>query len=346
MYQQTSQTTKQKNSQVSMAFQDAQNRAEKMRKEHGDTSFAIRDVLLGMIEKSADKRTVTIAPGIANRILNEANFPWQRAITDERLYAVKRYIAQNVWNPNHVIHFVLLEDGAMWLVNGQTRMRAIAEAGLPQKVGIIVQRVKDENAARMVYTEFDLTSGGRTTNQMLNASGISDETGLPKAYAVQVFSAVGIIAGGLCVGRGSARNEKDIVAKNIHNRMEGIIEWADEAHRYYSAIEGAGKDIRRQLRRAGTMAVALITYRHQPKKAAEFWPRVADGVNLTKNDPRLVLARDLPIRNTSVGIADVSIQQSALAWNAFYENRELKILKCTSEWHLKVSGTPIGKDTK
>lgn len=165
-----------KKTQISMAFESAA----KMRKDHGDKSFSIRDIILGMLAKADDRRTIVVSPGIARRVIDEANFPVQRRITEDRLYDAKRSIEDGTWNPHHVIHFVQLEDGALWLVNGQTRLTAIAECGKPQKIGVIVQGVKDEHEARMVYTQFDKVAGVRTTQQLLNAAGVSDAHSLPR----------------------------------------------------------------------------------------------------------------------------------------------------------------------
>lgn len=332
--------------QMALAMNNARQKNEQMRKIHGDKSYSIRDVVMGMLAKAPDQRTITIHPGIASRILTEANFPDQRKITEDRLYAAKHSITNGTWNPYHTIHFVLLADGAFWLVNGQTRMTAIAETGMPQKVGVVVQPVADEHEAREIYTQFDKAAGIRTSQQLLNAAGIARDLDLPKQLTNYLYSAMGIIANDMQIPKGSSIDEKSVAARNMENRMAAIGEWKTEAHVYAAAIEDAGKDVRRQLMRAGTLAVALVTFRYQPERAAEFWVRVADGANLKKNDPRLTLARDLPSRNTGIGISNHSIQQAALAWNAYMENRELKIIKCIPEWRMYIAGTPFGKGKK
>jgi len=330
------------NTQMSAAFAAAQ----KMRRDHGDRSYSIRDIVSGMLVKAEDGRTVTISPGIARRIIDEANFPSQRRITEDRLYDQKRSIADGTWNPHHVIHFVRLEDGAFWLVNGQTRLTAIAECGTPQKIGIIIQRVKDEHEARRVYTEFDKSTAVRTTEQLMNASGVATEHGLPKQLATYLFSAVGIINNGMRVPTGSINNQQSVAARNTANKLRWVGEWAREAALFRDDISDAMPNMRRSLMRGGTMAVAILTYRHQEARAHEFWRGVAEGVNLKKNDPRLALARDIDNRNNAVGMGNVSVQQSALAWNAFVQGRELKIIKVTDDWRLYIAGTPYGKAGK
>lgn len=331
-----------KKTQISMAFESAV----KMRKDHGDKSYSVRDVIVGMLAKAEDRRTIMFSPGIARRVIDEANFPVQRKITEDRLYDAKRSIEDGTWNQFHVIHFVLLEDGAFWLVNGQTRMTAIAECGKPQKIGVIIQRVRDEHEARMIYTQFDKSAGVRTTQQLLNAAGVADEYGLPKQMTTYLFSAVGIINNGMTVPTGSMKSEKSVAARNTANKLQWIGEWTKEAKLFLDDISDSLPHMRRSLMRGGTLAVALLTYRYQKEKAHEFWRGVAEGANLKKADPRLTLSHDLGHRNNAVAIHNVSVQQASLAWNAFMQGRELKILKCTEDWRLFIAGTPYGKAGK
>lgn len=335
-----------KNNQIAMAFANAKASNLSMRQEHGDKSFAVRDTLLGMLNKAQDKRTVTISPGIARRIVQEANFPAQRKITDDRLYDAKRSIDDGSWNPYHTIHFVKLADGAFWLVNGQTRLTAISECGKAMKIGVIVQDVEDEHEARAVYTQFDRQAAVRTNNQILNAAGVSDDFGLPRQLATYLFSAVGIINNCMVPPVGSSKDERAIESRNTANKLKWVGEWSKEALQYAEDITHAQPNRRRALMRSGTMAVALVTYRYQAAKAKDFWRRVADGADLKVNDPRKTLYDDLADRNMRLEGAGQSIQQSALAWNAYMEGRSMKIVRVAPQWHLKIVGTPYGKGIK
>lgn len=345
MHANTASVSSVKENQITMAFNAAKNESRKMRDDHGDKSFSIRDIVVGMVRKTRDGRTVTISPGIAKRILDEANFPGQRRITPDRLYEAKRSIQDGSWNPSHVIHAVKLADGAFWIVNGQTRLSAIAECGKPMLIGIIIQDVADEHEARSVYTQFDRGPSVRTTNQILNASGVAGNFGLPNQLATYLFSAVGIVNNGLRVPTGSMNDESAIEARNMSNKLQWIGEWAKEALLYFNDIEecfprGNIKK-RRAMMRSGTLAVALLTYRYQQEKAHKFWRSVCDQENLKKYDPRNTLSRDIEARDARFGVAYQSIQQAALAWNAYVQGRELKIIKCTADWKLHLEGTPI-----
>lgn len=330
-----------KQTQMSTAF----NRAKTMRDSHGDKSFSIRDVIVGMLKKAPDNRTITLSPNLAARLNDEARFPDQRKITPDRLYEAKQSILSGYWNPNHVIHVVRLSDGAFWVVNGQTRLTAIAECGKSIPVSIIVQPVEDEHEARAVYAQFDRGASTRTTQQLLSASAVAVEFNIPPQYANYLFSAVGIINNGLKVPSGSSTDERAVESRNITNKLGWIGEWAKEAHLYMDDVNACfprgNPKKRRAMYRSGTLAVALMTYRYQRDRAHQFWQRVCDQENLRKYDPRNTLSRDIESRDGRYGVGFQSIQQAALAWNAFLQDRDLKIIKIISDWRLHLEGTPI-----
>lgn len=330
-----------KQNQISMAYENARSKTSAMRADHGDTSYAIRDVILGMLKKSADGNKIAIAPGIARRLVAEANAPFQRVITPDRIYDAKQSILGGYWNEDHSIHAVLLDGGAFWIVNGQTRLQAIAECGRAVTLRFVVQRVADEHEARVVFTQFDRKTGVRTQEQILNASGLTEEMDLPRKVTGFLFTAVGIINNGMVIPGGGLLDEASIAARNMDNKLRWVSEWAGEARMYLDDIGDARGTKRSALMRAGTMAVALMTYRHQREKAHQFWPRVADQANLRKYDPRNTLAQDIGTRNARNGHRYQSIQQSALAWNAYMRGRDLKSIRIADDWTLHLEGIPI-----
>lgn len=329
-------------SQIGMAYESARQRAEAMRTEHADRSFAIREVLLSMLKKSGTGRVV-VSPGIAKRIVDEAKYPGQRPITPGRLYDNKRAIQDGLWNPYHAIHFALLNDGCLWLVNGQTRLTAIAECGQALEVSVVIQPVADEHEARALYLQFDQTTGVRTPNQLLNAAGVCEEYGLTSVLARSMLGAVALINNGLVMPAGSDTSERTLVSRNISNRLAWLGEWAQEGHLYADDLVEASPALRKTMYRAATVAVALLTYRHQKAKAHEFWKAVATGAQLRRNDPRLVLHTDLGNRRFTTLAVQGAVQQSAVAWNAFFNNREMRILKILDNWNVHLAGTHIGK---
>ena len=97
------------------------------------------------------------------------------------------------------------------------------------------------------------------------------------------------------------------------------------------------------MRSTGILAVALYTLRHQPARAREFWMGLAEHDGLRKNDPRATLYSDILTRTMATGSIRQRVQQPALAWNAFCEGRDLKIIKCIDGAALTLWGTPLAK---
>ena len=89
------------------------------------------------------------------------------------------------------------------------------------------------------------------------------------------------------------------------------------------------------------MAVALYTLRHQPARAHEFWSGLAKNDGLRRGDPRATLIQDYLTRSVGIGSARQRVQQTTLAWNAFCEGRDLKIIKCIEDAPIVIWGTPV-----
>lgn len=92
---------------------------------------------------------------------------------------------------------------------------------------------------------------------------------------------------------------------------------------------------------SGVMAVALVTLRHQPAKAVQFWRGIADDDGLRKGDPRKTLLQDFESRRVNYGTHLQRIIPSITAWNAFYEGRNISIIRVSESSQVLVSGTPI-----
>ena len=131
------------------------------------------------------------------------------------------------------------------------------------------------------------------------------------------------------------------------NRLALVTEWAKQAKEYDEITKKAGKGLYEKLRKTGPVAVALYTLRHQPARATEFWSGLANNDGLRRGDPRHTLIQDFATRDVGIGSVRQRVQQSVLAWNAFCEGRDLKIIKCITGSPIIVWGTPLnGKDGK
>lgn len=284
---------------------------------------------------------VKMSPGTAKRILGELNFPGQRGIDTSRVYSHARNIVKGDWIESFGIDFVALPDGRIWLVDGQHRLTAISEQEGPASITIRLIEVDSEKDARRVYAGYDQKRSVRTNTQIIDALGLSEETGLSRNMATSVFEAASIIMNNMEPITGSANTKKNPELFLQNNKVAIVQEWAKEARLYEAIVKKAKKALLVKLRSTGMVAVALYTLRHQPSKAIEFWTGVAENDGLRKNDPRATLVYDILSRSLVSGSIRQKVQQPAVAWNAWCEGRNLSIIKCATENAITLWGTPI-----
>lgn len=303
-------------------------------------SGAVDSILKSMVAR-APGGVVQLAPGIALRMLEEINFPEQREVHSGRVYGHRHSIIHGDWLEGHPITLALLPDGRMWIVDGQHRLIAISENEAPVPVTIRIVSVESEKEARLFYAGFDQRNSVRTNNQILDAVGISKETGLSRAMTSAVFAAAPILLNKLepLTGGGVLKLHPDIYLQG--NKLAAVADWASEAKLFEQIIQTAKKGLMGKLRSSGVIAVALYTLRHQPVRAKQFWTGVAENDGLRKNDPRGTLINDLLTRTMSTGSIRQKVQQPALAWNAWCEGRDLKIIKCLVDAQITLWGTPL-----
>ncbi len=315
---------------------------EKVRVVKNDQDQSTVAVLKSLISRATPEGVVNVAPGVARRMLDELNFPDQRDIDPGRVYGHRYAIVKGDWLEGHVISFVLLPDGRVWLVDGQHRLTAISqgESAVPTTLRLVA--MDSEREAREFYAGFDKRSSVRTNMQLIAAVKPEGVDGLTARLAGKVYEATPILMNNLepLVGGVNHRNHPELFMQA--NRMRAIAEWSKEALAYQEILAPATSGLRQKLiGNTGLIAVALYTLRHQPAKAREFWGGLARNDGLKKGDPRNTLIDDLMTRNLQAGSIRQRVQQPALAWNAWFEGRPLKIIKCIPGAAISVSGTPL-----
>ena len=284
---------------------------------------------------------VSLKPSGAKFMLESLNFPLQRCIDESRVFTHHHALRTGDWMEGHVITFVELPDGRVWLVDGQHRLTAISRWSDSTPVTIRLVQVESEKEARHFYAGFDQKTSVRTNAQIIDAVGAADESGLSRAMGESVFEASTLLANDLepLIGQSSVRNNKALFLPSV--RMAAIADWAHEARQYEAAIAKAKPTLRKKLMLHGVVAVALYTLRHQPAKALEFWTGTASNDRLASSDPRAALIADLLTRKLNTGSVRQRVQQPISAWNAFFRGRTLSQIKCIPGAALAVAGTPL-----
>ena len=308
---------------------------------HGEAG-SIEYILKSIVARASDG-VVQMAPGIAKRILEEINFPGQRNIDTSRVYGHRHCIITGDWLEGHAITLALLPTGKLWNVDGQHRLTAISQHDSAVPVTVRIVDMESEKEARHFYAGFDQRKSVRTSRQILDGLGIADEVKLSRNMTAVLFNAAPLLMNQLEPLSGSVniRNNPDMFLQ--HNKLKIIQLWAQEALEFEQICKASKKGLLAKLRGSGVMAVALYTLRHQPARAREFWSGVAENDGLLKNDPRGTLINDMLTRNMRDGSIRQKVQQPSLAWNAFCEGRDLKIIKCIDGACITLWGTPLAK---
>lgn len=300
-------------------------------------------VLRSLIARASPDGVVNLAPGVARRMLDELNFPDQRDLDPGRVYGHRYAIVSGDWLEGHVITFVLLPDGRVWLVDGQHRLTAISQGDSTVPTTLRLVQVESEREAREFYAGFDKRSSVRTNMQLISAVKPDGVDGLSTRLAGKVYEATPILMNNLEPLTGGVNHRKHPELFMQANRMRAIAEWSKEALAYQELLKHSTSGLRQKLiGNTGVIAVALYTLRHQPAKAREFWGGLARNDGLKKGDPRNTLIDDLMTRNLQAGSIRQRVQQPVLAWNAWFEGRQLKIIKCIPGAAIAVAGTPLG----
>ena len=304
---------------------------------------ALPDILHSLLRKSPDG-VITIASGIASRILDEMNFPGQRKRKAFRVGEHLARIRKGIWNPEYPITLLQMPDGTMWLADGQHRMSAIAESGIAIPVRINLMRAEDEQEARRIYAGFDRPEYIRSQEEMLAGLGMTAATGLKQRTVRALFRALPILLNNMEHAR--SNQERAAAARSVEARIDLLPEWSPEASRYEAIVDSAELALKAPLYGAGVMAVALYVMRYQPARAEEFWRGVIGGGVLNKDDPRQRLMWDLLNRNLNVGSLRQGIQMSALAWTRWCEGARMKMIRCTEGAPIVIWGTPLAKGNR
>ena len=295
----------------------------------------IESIIHNALQRSPDGIT-KIAPGIARRILDETNFDGQRPIRAARVSKHLARMNNGDWNAGFPISFARLPDGQLLLVDGQNRLSAIVMRDVATPVRVLIHDVADEEGARHLYAFFDERDSARSMSEVLDGIGLGRNMAVRKRVRDSVYGALLLVNNGFQMPRSGT-----IALTSLDERLCQFGDWEPQISAWNDVYGRCSTAYRTKLRLVGVTAVGLYTFRHQPQKAREFWYGVALNDGLRKKDPRATLINDFGTRRMNSGSARQAMQAPAVAWNAFYEGRELAIIKCIDSVDIRIAGTPL-----
>jgi hypothetical protein len=277
-----------------------------------------------------------ISPVQANQVLLHAAYEGQRKIQRTHVDVLADLMKREQWLAKNQLDFAEL-DGRLLLVNGYHRMNAQVASGKSIVWTVVIHPCRSEAEVRSLYYKFDTNARTRTGVQIIAGVGFAEQHGLSATMAEKLFNAVPIIASGFS----KAVKDRDTLTTRVTDRRLALArEYVPAAKLYEQCLGRLPVKIGSKFRSAGVTAVALATLRYQPKRAVEFWTGTALNDGLSKGDPRLALYNDMLSRAMNVGSTVQSIYAPAYAWNAWFEDKQIKIIKVYAARSVAIAGTP------
>jgi hypothetical protein len=271
-----------------------------------------------------------VTPELAKKLRATCSFERQRPINTDHVKRLAVEMALGWFLAGTPIWFCRLPDGQRMIVNGNHTLEAIASGQVSVPLTFITQTVKDIEEAAQSYICFDIQ---RSRTWMQAAQGVGLDQTVP-LLAPALSAMTHIIA--------DFREVRLAQAATVKSRRARF----DEVKKYQSALvhlsglfQGTPDANQRVVKRAATFSIAMVTMQAQPSTAETFWSELLKDDGLRVGDPRHTLLRYLNIKTTRVAHRDLLIG-TALAWNAFYEDRSMAAIKPGQARQFRIAGTP------
>lgn len=278
-----------------------------------------------------------IGPDLADRILSEMNYVRQRSIKPFRLHRHKTTIERGQWDPDNAIRFARFGKQLI-LVDGQHRLRAVVETASARQFIIVISDALTWDDVHKMYSRIDV-DGNRSVADVLGASDPTNGRDVAFEMRRAGYRAMDTLANDFPHRRLKV-GEAELVTKE--DRVNCMAFWLDELEDYDGIVRHGQSHLRVALRRAGVVAVALATLKHQHDKAVLFWKAVAENKLLRPGDPEQALVNFL-LTSRLDDAHHVGERYTAQAWNAWFQGRRLdKIRKAPNDDRpIKIAGTPF-----
>lgn len=284
---------------------------------------------------------VTLTSSQARHLRDTTRWAFQREVDPTYVYEYSQAMRRGEFRPGTELAFASLKNKRV-CVNGQHTLDALAlTEDVALRVSILDFRCMRESQLHALYLTFD-RNRLRSLTQLYAAYDFAATHGLGIIQTKYLGSAMPLIVSGFAANA----THRLAYGKLLHSgyiRMACMADWAEEALVFYETIKGSPKEINTLLRRAGIMAVALVTIRHAGTAAEDFWRAVAWDDRLAKDDPRKALHRWI-LGNTALNHqAHIYARYVAAGWNAARRSRPLKNIVMRDESAaapIRIDGTP------
>lgn len=276
------------------------------------------------------------------------NYRKNRRLRADHVAFLAREMAAGRFIETAEIH-IMYNKGEPNLVNGQHTCAAIIAHGKPVRVTLRKSTTNEDGQVALTYAFGHDTGKRRIFSDSVGAYDITDQTGLDKTMVDFVASAMRFIR----MDFYSTKRKSAIgMPPSPADIIQDVINWAPEAHLFLLHTQEVERVIYKTMRKQGSLSIALITFRYQPKLAAEFWRSVARPDQLHYNDPRVTCRRYLTesvrSQETSGGGSQSGNKLAYLVaecWNSFSRGETREFVRYASGGRrIKIIGTPYTGD--
>lgn len=272
---------------------------------------------------------VNMTPALARNLRDTAHFDRQRPLDVSTVARYANEMKKGWFVEGTPIYIAVMPDGQMYILNGNHTLEAIVLADVSVPLAVVYNHVDTFEEATHIYANLDIQKVRSWRNALQALEGDN-----ATAFDSKVLAALGIIMGGF-----------NISSRSTSSRTErfALFEfYGTPAQLIANAIQGAPAQHRQYIQRAPVLAVAIITAKAQPSMAVEFWQGLVFDNGLVVGDPRKALLRFLSSNVVNAGGNARTLQSVAasLAWNAYYEHRQLEVIKPNQAKGVKILGTP------
>lgn len=288
-----------------------------------------------------DGALVEIDPSLAGQLLRETSYSGQRPIDERHALTLGLEMEQGTFLGGTQIAFARF-GGHLYLINGRHRLHAVELSGTAISFRLAIYEAASDAEIGNLYCRFDTMQRGRTARQIVGAVGLVDEgeDGLSPSGATLLYAAMPIL---MLRFERVAHSQRPVETRIVDRKVAAAADWKPAAIVYQRLLDRQLTKFSRRFRASGVVAVALATLRYQPAMAETFWSAatLADGLHV--GDPRHTLYLDLIASRRNSGAEYDLAAAAAVAWNAFFGRRQLKIIR-VNPGPIVIAGTPFGGD--
>lgn len=301
-------------------------------------------VILRRDGELTEKRDLT--PAQAADFLTHWQYRKQRIIRRLRVETYVQQMMSGDWTYRTELNVGVLPDGSCYLLNGYHRLTALTQVSDPTitlPVRVVYTLMEDEQDMANYYGVMDI-GGTRSSRDAVRAQDLAEAWNVAPDLLVTAGAAAALIMTDFSGGR--SHSWHSLVGRSIPARIRFLREWEAELVQANNIIKPAVKSVKKYFNRQAVVGVMLLTLRHAPDKAYEFWSAVVSGEGLYLGDPQMTLRNYLQATPTSKVHEHVYARYVANCWNAFYREQKMTRTQVKSEGVgdlIVIDGTPYSR---